>query len=197
MSHKVQLTNRYEQELEALLNDAAESVSEINLIELRSELDNRVALSNDSFLNEVKNLSLISVTAAPFSLTLLLSGLEIEKTFLVIAFLFLMANVLFINVGLWYLNAEFRKLTGAQRLEEIQISLSGENIRNRRLDASSRLDSLNNLIESQDRLKNKKIAEPDNQEKILGSLRDWGLVLLSEGILFLILSVFWAILPIR
>ena len=98
-------------------------LSNLDFSELNSELDRRISLSNNSFLGEVKGLSLIAVTAAPFSLTLLLSGLEIEKTFLVALFTVLMANVLFLNIGVWYLNSKFKKSTASQRLEVLSMEV--------------------------------------------------------------------------
>lgn len=175
------------------LNEASQLVSKKDLDKLNSEIDKRISLFNDSFLEEVKNFSLISVTAAPFSLTLLLSGLEIEKTFLVIAFVFLMVNVLCLNIGVWYLNSHFRKSTFSQKLESIIMDSSVSTLHDEKVENSKRLDALTELVESEDRLVQKKTMEPYNQAKILSLLRDLGIILLSVGIIFLVLSVVWSI----
>lgn len=195
MTEEEDKIKQLEAELSANLDQASKSNSEENLYKLNSEIDYRVSLLNNSFLKEIKNLSLISVTAAPFSLTLLLSGLEIEKTFLVTAFVFLMLNVLFLNLGVWYLNSHFRKATYSQKFEIIMMDSNASILRDKKIDNNKRLDALVELVKSKDQLIQKKSLEPYNQEKILSFLRNLGVVLLSEGIIFLVLSVVWAIYP--
>ncbi|PIS17096.1 MAG: hypothetical protein COT61_00425, partial [Candidatus Portnoybacteria bacterium CG09_land_8_20_14_0_10_44_13] len=93
MASKEEIIKQLDEEISSKRKQISDSVSKENLEKINSELDQRIFLANNSFLKEVRSLSLISVTAAPFSLTLLLSGLEIEKTLLVVAFVFLIMDV--------------------------------------------------------------------------------------------------------
>ena len=126
MASKEEIIKQLDEEISSKRKQISDSVSKENLEKINSELDQRIFLANNSFLKEVRSLSLISVTAAPFSLTLLLSGLEIEKTLLVVAFVFLIMDVLFLNIGVWYLNSQFKRSTMSQKLEGIIMSSNTE-----------------------------------------------------------------------
>ncbi len=195
MSTKEEIIKELQEEIDNNLKEISKILAGKDLSVLNAQLDNRISLSNNSFLEEVKNLSLITVTAAPFSLTLLLSGLEIEKTFLVASFILLMMNVLFLNVGVWYLNSRFRTSTGSQILEAITLEMETSNVLDTSKDSTVRLNSLNELMQGEIRLNKKKRFEPYGQEKILKFLRDWGLILLSVGIILIALSVAWVFVP--
>lgn len=192
-SNNEELVKQLEIEARKKLEQVAKLLSMKDAGKLHQELDNRIFLSNESFLREVKNISLIAVTAAPFSLALLLSGLNIEKTYLVIAFVFFMIDVLFLNIGVWYLNSQFRKSTASQKLEAISIDVETSKILDEKKENAERFDSLYELIQAESRLGKKKMMEPYSQDKILNSLRNCGLLFLSVAITFLILSVILSI----
>ncbi|OGG65667.1 hypothetical protein A3D71_01295 [Candidatus Kaiserbacteria bacterium RIFCSPHIGHO2_02_FULL_55_20] len=175
------------------LRESKELVKSMDWNSFQQNLDRRVAQVNDSFLKEVANISLISVTAAPFSLTLLLSGLEIEKTLLVAAFGLLMVNVLFLNVGLWHLNSIFKRETGSQTLDFLEMESNATDISNENLDTGKRVEALANLVKIQSRLYYRQKTEPLNQGKTLIFFREWGLVLLSVAIILIIESVVLAL----
>lgn len=193
MTTKDETIRQLQSEVDSSLKEISADLSKIDLGYL-SELDNRIVLSNNSFLEEIKALSLITVTAAPFSLTLLLSGLNIEKTFLAVSFAILMVNVVFLNVGVWYLNNRFRTSTASQKLEAISIELEKSNILDEKKDSTSRLNSLSELMKSETRLNEKKFLEPYEQEKVLKLFRDWGLIFFSVGIILVVVSVAWAVI---
>ncbi len=195
MSTKEETIKQLQSEIDTGLKEISDTLSKRDLNTLNAEIDNRLILSNNSFLEEIKNLSLVTVTAAPFSLTLLLSGLEIEKTFLVTSFGLLMVNVIFLNIGVWYLNSRFRISTASQKLEAISIDMETQNVLDANKDSTTRLNSLYGLMQSETRLNRKKTFEPYDQEKTLRLFRDWGLIFLSVGILLIVLSVVWAIIP--
>ena len=184
-----------EKKIQGKLKQLLAFLTNLDFSKLNSKLDRRISLSNNSFLGEVKSLSLIAVTAAPFSLALLLSGLEIEKTFLVASFTVLMANVLFLNIGVWYLNSKFKKSTASQRLEVLSMEAEASNALDEKKNTSARLDAVYELSQCENRLEQKKMFEPYKQEKTLSFLRDGGLILLSIGLILMILSVVWAIVP--
>ncbi len=195
MSIKEDTIRQLQTEVDNNLKEISDSLSKVDLSPLNTEIDNRLIQSNTSFLEEIKSLSLVTVTAAPFSLTLLLSGLNIEKTFLVASFSLLMLNVTFLNIGVWYINNRFRTSTASQKLEAISMEMETSSVLNVSKDSTARLNALVELMHSQARLKRKKTFEPYEQEKILKLFKDWGLVFLSVGILLIVLSVGWALVP--
>lgn len=195
MSSKEEIIKQTEEEISAKFKQISELLSKNDTEKLHRELDNRVILLNESFLKEVKNISLITVTAAPFSLTLLLSGLNIEKAFLVAAFVLMMFNALFLNIGVWYLNSQFRRSTASQKLEAISIDVEKSKVLDEKKENTDRFNALYELMQSESRLMRKKMLEPYKQERVLIFLRDSGLIILSVAIVFLILSVASAIFP--
>lgn len=195
MTTKEETIKQLQAEVDSSLKEISNTLSQRDLSALNAEIDNRLIQSNNSFLEEIKNISLITVTAAPFSLTLLLSGLGIEKTFLVTSFGLLMLNVLFLNIGVWYVNNRFRVSTASQKLEAISMEIETSNVLDANKDSTKRLNSLFELMRSETRLNRKKIFEPYEQEKVLKFFRDWGLVSLSVGIILIVLSVGWSIIP--
>ncbi len=189
MSTKDETIKQLQAEVDGNLKEISDALYKRDLRGLNAEIDKRLISSNSSFLGEIKNLSLITVTAAPFSLTLLLSGLEIQETFLVTSFGFLMANVIFLNIGVWYLNNRFRTSTASQKLEAISMEVETQNVLDANKDSASRLNALYELMQSETRLNAKKTFEPYQQEKILRFFRDWGLIFLCVGVILIVISV--------
>ena len=193
MASKEEIIKQLDEEISSKRKQISDSVSKENLEKINSELDQRIFLTNNSFLKEVRSLSLISVTAAPFSLTLLLSGLEIEKTLLVVAFVFLIMDVLFLNIGVWYLNSQFKRSTMSQKLEGIIMSSNTTSVLDEKMDNDKWFTALYELRKSEKRLNKKKAMEPYSQMKMLDFFRDCGVMMLGAGLIILIVSVVWSI----
>ncbi|PIW75012.1 MAG: hypothetical protein CO002_04450 [Candidatus Portnoybacteria bacterium CG_4_8_14_3_um_filter_44_10] len=193
MASKEEIIKQLDEEISSKRKQISDSVSKENLEKINSELDQRIFLANNSFLKEVRSLSLISVTAAPFSLTLLLSGLEIEKTLLVVAFVFLIMDVLFLNIGVWYLNSQFKRSTMSQKLEGIIMSSNTTSVLDEKMDNDKWFTALYELRKSEMRLNKKKAMEPYSQMKMLDFFRDCGVMMLGAGLIILIVSVVWSI----
>lgn len=144
-------------------------------------------------MKEIKNISLISATAAPFSLTILTSQLDINKNFLFISFAFFIVNVLILNVGIWYINGDYLALTRSQMLEGISMTITADKVTDTSLSTEDRMDALFDFYHSELQLESKKMQEPHYFVKIIDNLRFFGIICLTLALIFLIGSVLSAI----
>lgn len=191
METKEETIQRLDSEIKNRLEEFRGLPDNVNI--LSSALDQRISSNVELFLKEIKDISLISVTAAPFSLTILLSNLNISVELLDISFVIFMLNVLFLNIGVWYVNNEFLRSTSSQKLENIVMDMSASDVNNNLLETNKRVNSLFDYFKSESKLESKKKLEPYKQIQIVDKIRFLGIILLSLAIITLITSV---VLPI-
>lgn len=152
-------------------------------------IDKRMAEHIELFLKEIRNNSLISVTAAPFSLLILQTNLQIHTGLLIGSFILFMINALILNIGYWYYNNEFFRSTASQKLENLIMGTSAMQINDASKDNKKRLNSLFDFFQSQSKLETKRKLEPYTHINTVDKIRFIGIAILSSAILFLIASI--------
>lgn len=174
-------------EIKKRLSEFSNLKEDVNI--LSSTLDQRMFSNIELFLKEIKDISVISVTAAPFSLTILLSNFKINTTLLVFSFVIFMLNVLILNIGIWYINNEFLRSTSSQKLENMLMDISANDINNNSLETNKRTEALFKFFESENKINTKRKLEPYKYINIVDKIRFLGIIMLNLAIILLTTSI--------